>query len=112
VIITTVPEGARLEAYSKYTRGTLRLGVAFVPEGASARQRHGGPLVPGPWAYTYPLSYLIARQPARAAKVITAAAGDLLRIDGHVYRLTDDNRMDYPRLHPVDLGEYDEEERA
>lgn len=92
---------------SRYARGVVRLAVGFVGPLGSARQEQGGPLVPGPWAYTFPLSTVIdnnggsgaeARRNREAGIEWTAEIGDLFEIDGDVYRLTDDRPHHYPAL--------------
>lgn len=36
-----------------------RFGVGYVPAGKSGRKEQGGPLVPGPWAFTYGLAVVL-----------------------------------------------------
>jgi hypothetical protein len=72
-------------------------GLGFVPEGVEARQETGGPMVPGPWAYSYGLPAVLSadghgsaweREEARkAGLLIEAVEGDLLDVDGTLYRI-------------------------
>jgi len=42
-----------------------RFGIGLVPPGREARQVFEGPMVPGPWAYTYGLGVCICADPRR-----------------------------------------------
>lgn len=73
-----------------------RWGVGAVPRGSEGRQVDGGPMVPGPWAYVYALSTVIDNYGGTAAeseRKLAAgtehrvAAGDLVEIDGVIYRI-------------------------
>lgn len=87
-----------------------RFGVGAVPSGQSARQVDRGPLVEGPWAYTFPLCTVIAADPDQgtfgdmrrlreAGKVHEVQDGDRVTIDGVVYEVGPDPRnRQYPIL--------------
>lgn len=71
-----------------------------IPAGEEARQVSGGPMVPGPWAYTYGLCSVISTNGGTADDIREAKAkglwieiqhGDLLRFpSGNTYRVDDD----------------------
>jgi len=83
--------------------------VGCVREGESGRQEHQGPLVPGPWAYAFPLCSVIdnyggtgaeiARERA-AGNVIDAKLGDVLVVDGRGYVITKGSNSDNIELVP------------
>lgn len=100
-VTTVLHDGDRLEVYSKYAGRVMYLGVGFVPAGKSGRKVFRGPLVPGPWAFTFATPVVISRFPTAPHPSIPAAIGDLFYVDGCVYRLTDDDPYDYPSLTPV-----------
>jgi len=70
-------------------------GIGAVLAGDSARMVTGGPLVPGPWAYTYGLASVMTddrrgtgwdiEQGRINGTVIDAVVGDVLSIDGTDY---------------------------
>lgn len=70
--------------------------VGHIAEGCSGRKETGGPLVPGPWAYTFELCSVIDNHGGSAAETTEARAagtvldisdGDLISVEGHVYRV-------------------------
>jgi len=78
--------------------GRYRLGIGSVPRGAEGRQVHEGPMVPGPWAYTYGLATVMAANPVHGTgaemrrkaaenKVHHVATGDQVSIDGVTYEV-------------------------
>lgn len=81
-----------------------RFGLGAIPRGATGRQVHGGPLVPGPWAFAYQLGTVIdcypERRAAEYAKDVVVADGFTLTIDRvtYVVRETSDGRYFPPRL--------------
>jgi len=91
----------RIRTYSRYAGHVVRLGVGAIPAGHEARKEFGGQLIPGPWAYTYPLATMIAKDPLPAETVIDAEPGDLFVIDRVTYRLVDNDPWGYPDLAPV-----------
>jgi hypothetical protein len=79
-----------------------------VLKGKYGRQLTGGPLVPGPWAYTFGLCAVIhsgsdeSKAKERAdedARTVEVKDGDLLEIDGYFYRVKVD-RGEYLNLKP------------
>ena len=75
-------------------RGRYRFNVGHVPVGEESRKEFGGPMVPGPWAYTYGLCSVIDNHGGTGAEIAKAKDegrglevkdGDLLRVAGHVY---------------------------
>lgn len=107
--ISTHREGNRLRSDHVLAAGQLlapdyprfRHGIVAIPVGERARQEHGGPLVPGPWAATYGLASCIdnhggtgaeARRKREAGLEHTVRAGSLVRIDGVVYVVADASR--------------------
>jgi len=98
---TEVASKTRIRTHSRYAGRVIELGVGAIPAGESARQVFQGPLVEGPWAYTYPLGTMIAAEPIAPQPTIDVAIGDLIEVDGVTYRLTDDSRWEYPALEPV-----------
>ena len=98
-----------IAVYSRYARGNVRLAVGYKGAGQSGRQEQGGPIIPGPWPYTFPLPTVIDNYGGtgrEAAERIAAGTeypveiGDRFTIEGIVYVLTDDRPYDYPTLTP------------
>lgn len=82
----------------------FRHGVGAVLEGHSGRKVDQGPRVPGPWAYAFPLCTSISSSPEmgtgadikrnKAAGVeFTVDEGDLVEVEGVVYRVKLDRRQ-------------------
>lgn len=81
---------------AKAENGSTGYGLGAVPSGESARQEFGGPLIDGPWLYTFGLATTlavgggtgadIARERA-AGQLIELEAGDRLRWDGRLYEV-------------------------
>ena len=74
--------------------GRFRFNVGHVPEGEVGRQVTQGPLVPGPWAYTFGLSTYISDSGSSADETDEAKAngtylevedGDLIEVAGNTY---------------------------
>jgi hypothetical protein len=90
----------------------IRKGVSAVPRGSEGRQVHGGPMVPGPWAYTYGLATCICANPENGTygemkrlraenKVHAVDDGTRLSIDGVTYEVVMD-RGEWINLKPLD----------
>jgi len=90
----------------------IRKGVSAVPRGSHGRKVHGGPLEPGPWAYTYGLATCLCSDPEQgtygemkrlraANKVHAVDDGTRLRIDGVTYEVVMD-RGEWINLKPLD----------
>jgi hypothetical protein len=83
--------------------------VGCVREGESGRKETHGPLVPGPWAYAFPLASVIdnyggtaavmARERA-AGNVIDAKLGDVLIVEGRGYVIVKGSNSDNITLVP------------
>lgn len=105
-----------LEVHCKHNGGMryrTKLAIGYVPPTTLARRVFQGPLVPGPWPYTFPLSTVIqsarnARDPETERRQhnmqFAVDLGGLYRIDGQVYELVDDVPLDYPRFRPLDAS--------
>lgn len=100
-------------ASCRYLGRGVRLGIGYVPAGSAARQEQGGPLIPGPWAYTYPLASVIDNEGGTGAESArglaagteyVAEVGDRFTIAGAVYVLTDSRRFAYPALEALDTA--------
>jgi hypothetical protein len=71
-------------------------GAGYVSEGDEGVQEYQGPKVAGPWAFFYPLaSVLTDNYPGKEADLqrkrdntIVVSGGELVRIDGHVYKIS------------------------
>jgi hypothetical protein len=96
-----------ISVYSKYVRYVVRMNFGYVTPAGSARQVFQGELVPGPWAFGFPLSTVIDNYGGTAREAennriigmeFDAEIGDKFIIDDRVYVLTDDERYDYPKL--------------
>lgn len=68
--------------------------VGYVPAGESARKVYQGPLVPGPWAYAYPLCSVISTDGGTSAEMarekaagllLHVALGDRIEVEGLAY---------------------------
>lgn len=103
--VTTLTKTNVIRVNSRYARGPIRLGIGFVGRHEVGRQIYQGPLVPGPWAYTFPMAVFIDNHGGSAAerrKNIEAGLeydveiGDMFEIDDVVYQLTDDDPRAYP----------------
>ena len=77
--------------------GYHRLGIGSIPRGSEGRQEMGGPMVPGPWAYTYGKCSSVTSdhqsgsgyetdQLRAAGKVHAVESGDFIVLDGVCYR--------------------------
>lgn len=73
-----------------------RHGVSFVPRGQSARKTHGGPMVPGPWAFCFPLCVVLANGGGSGREAMENRAaglehdvkdGTFVEVDGRLYRV-------------------------
>lgn len=73
-----------------------RYGVGGIPEGASGRKVHEGPLVPGPWAYLYELATVLDNHGGTGAESTrmraagtehVVAIGDAVCFDGCKYEI-------------------------
>jgi len=96
-------ENTRLIIHSIFDGRVIALGVGFIAEGDSGRQEFDGPLVPGPWAYTYAVPVIIDAAGSRAARrpAVKATAGDLVVVDGRTYKITPGSRRERPDLAAV-----------
>ena len=86
-------------------KGTYhRFGLAAIPRGKSGRKVFQGPLVPGPWAFAFGLSSVIAANPEHgtygdirrnkaAGLEHEVEAADLIRFDGVTYRIEVERRQ-------------------
>lgn len=115
--ITTVPNDYNeagmfnspniLQVHSRYVRHSVRLAIGYVGPDGAGRQVSQGPMVPGPWAYTFALAVCIDNHGGTGAESDRNKAadlewdvqvGDLFVIDGRTYELRDDQPMNYPQL--------------
>jgi hypothetical protein len=97
-----------LRVYSAYARSHVRLGIGYISPDGEGRQVFQGPMVPGPWAYTYPLAVVIDNYGGTAAEAAAnkaaglerdAKVGDRFQLDGRTWVLTEDRpHSDYPTL--------------
>lgn len=70
-------------------------GFGHINRGEEGRQEHGGPMVPGPWAFAVPLAVVIdgghsarrAEEARRNGERKAMQEGDEVAIEGEVYRL-------------------------
>jgi len=78
------------------SRTPRRYGIGGVPRGDSGRQEHGGPLVPGPWAFVFELGSTIDNAGGTGAEIQRNRAagiehdvqhGDFVRFDGCLYEI-------------------------
>ena len=72
-------------------------GLGYVAEGEVGRQESFGPLVPGPWAYGFPLSHVIDNHGGTGAEqarlraqglLFEVEGGELIEIDGTTYTVS------------------------
>jgi hypothetical protein len=103
-----------LRIMSRYAGHEVRVGIGYVGPAGQCRREHGGPVLPGPYAYLFPLPTVIAADggtSAESAQLRTdgtewdATEGDELLIGGQRYRIQDDHSpipAHYPRL--IHLG--------
>ena len=64
--------------------------VGHIGEGEQSRQTHGGPMVPGPWAYAFSLPFAITQQGdlgKRPSEPVPIHDGALIRVCGYVYQV-------------------------
>ena len=95
----------------------FRFGIGNVERGDEGRQEHGGPLVPGPWAYAYGLGVAICANPemgtgAERERNLAAGRehdvedGDRIQIDDVLYEIRPFRHGEYVKLVKVaDLRE-------
>ena len=76
--------------------GRYRFHVGHVREGEEGRKVHGGPMVPGPWAYAFGLCTVIDNHGGTGRDIEEAKAsglwldveeGDEIEVGGHTYRI-------------------------
>ena len=86
------PYSVGRDKYEDYT--TLRTphgeyAVCFIPEGLSARKVHQGPLVPGPWAYSFGLPTVIVASPdgRTPGPTVEVADGDIINLYYYQFRV-------------------------
>ena len=100
--IVTLVEGTRIRVPSIFDGGReITMGVGFIAEGDSGRQVWEGPLVPGPWAYTYSVAVIIDASPVKRPPVIRLAIGSLVSVNGDTYAVTPGSRWERPDLAAV-----------
>jgi len=105
--ITPADETTRL-IVEGYRGSGFRVGL--VPEGESGRQTHGGPNVPGPWAYAFPLCTVIDNAGGTAADIererkagllVHAKVGEVLVIGKREYWIDKGSNRDNIALVPL-----------
>ena len=88
--------GVSPETCTTLSTGRFRFHVGHVAEGDEGRQVHGGPMVPGPWAYAFGLATVIDNHGGTAREIGDAKAaglylevhdGQAIRVAGHVYEV-------------------------
>lgn len=90
------PEGNACRMLVKGGHGS-GYGIGYIKSGESGRQEHQGPLVPGPWAYSFLCASVIDNHGGTGAQIeherkdrrlIEAEFGDLLAMpDGQLFRI-------------------------
>lgn len=92
--------------------GYCRLRVVYTPEDGLSRRTYQGPVLPGPYATTYAMAFVIDRwgTQAREMRANEAAGlefdvqeGDVVQMDGRLWEIRDDKFLDYPRLYPLEV---------
>lgn len=99
-----VTPGTRFKMHAKYVGRVVSMQLGLVPEGEEARQEFQGPLVPGPWAYAFPLATIISAHTLVDPNPVIAdevKEGDVFVIEGNSFVFRDDNMMEYPNLYAV-----------
>jgi hypothetical protein len=81
-----------------------RFGVGAIPFGGEGRKVDGGPMVPGPWAFTYGLATVIDDRPdlrkAERDADVLVDEGTVLSIDTKLYKVRI-VRREFIELDPV-----------
>lgn len=93
---------------TKHNAGrSTRLKVSFIAPGGCGRRETGGPILPGPYAATFPLGVVIDNYGGTGAESrslrergleFDVEAGDTVIIDGETYTIYDDVPLGYPQL--------------
>ena len=92
--------------------GNVRLMISYCPADGMCRREYQGPILPGPYAATFPLGVMIdsagtqareMRENEEAGLEYEVQEGDILEMDGMLWEIRDDVRNDYPRLYPVGI---------
>lgn len=92
--------------------GNVRLMISYCPADGMCRREYQGPILPGPYAATFPLGTCIDthRTQAREMKSNEEAGleyevqdGDILEMDGVLWQIRDDRALNYPHLYPLEV---------
>lgn len=99
-----------LRMHCKHSGHVSRLMVSYTPADGLSRREFQGPILPGPYASTFPLASVIDNfgGTAKESADMTAAEmeyevteGDEFLMDGIRWVIRDDVWLHYPRLYPV-----------
>jgi hypothetical protein len=91
---------------SKHQSGRLtNFAVSFLSAEGKCRREHGGPDVPGPYAFGTALPTVISAHPMAQTPHIDVEVGDFLIIGGLFWQLREDRRLHDPRLVLIDEAE-------
>ena len=91
--------------------GKVRLMISYGPADGMCRREYQGPILPGPYAATFPLGVMLdtAGTQAREMKANEEAGleyevedGDILEMDGMLWQIRDDRALNYPHLYPLE----------
>lgn len=81
---------------------TVRYGVGYVSSEGVGRRTFGGPLVAGPWAYTFGLATVIdthggtgreVRANTLAGREHSVSVGDFVKIAGNIFKIQPDGTL-------------------
>lgn len=101
-----------LRMYCKHAGHDCRLQISYTAPDGLSRREYQGPILPGPYASTFPLGVVIdnhggsgaeSRKLREAGLEFDVAEGDEFELDGMRWTIRDDVRLGYPRLYPIDV---------
>jgi hypothetical protein len=81
--------------------GKVDLKVSYINAAGCGRHESNGPILPGPFAATFPLGVVISNPPQAKRETVEVQDGDILEMDGKRWVIRDNVARDYPHLYPI-----------
>lgn len=97
----TAHNGTQIRLYSKHQHGVTNFSLLFIGPEGSGRRKHGGPIVPGPYAALIAQATVISLHRFEKAPVVELKEGDVIEIRGFEFEIRDDVPMYDPKLYLI-----------
>ena len=90
--------------------GNVRLMISYCPADGLCRREYQGPILPGPYAATFPLVSCLDKRGTQGREIkqnmedgleYEVQDGDILEMDGMLWQIRDDRALNYPHLYPI-----------